>query len=282
MINSSTKKVLHDFIPPIILNAYRSSKIDHSYGFFGQYSSWEAARNETDGYDSNLILEKVKESLLKVKEGKAVYERDSVIFDHIQYSFPLLAALLRVAVENQGNLSVLDFGGSLGSSYFQCRDFLSIINYLKWSIVEQDKFVRCGKRFFENESLQFFDTIETCIKHTAPNVILLSSVVQYLENPYLFLKNLLDYNFQYIIFDRTTFVSEGSDRITIQKVPPEIYSASYPAWFFNLEQFLQVFQDRYELIAQFDALGGLPEIRDPYAIARDLGFIFRIKNSFIS
>jgi putative methyltransferase (TIGR04325 family) len=280
-VNLLIKKVLRDFIPPIFLSIYRSSKTDHLYGFFGNYSSWEAARDETDGYDSDSILEKVKESLLKVKEGKAVYERDSVLFDQIQYSFPLLAALLRVAVENQGNLRILDFGGSLGSSYFQCRDFLSVINHLKWSIVEQDKFVNCGKHFFENESLCFFDAIETCIEHTEPNVILLSSVLQYLENPYLFLKNLLDYNFQYIIFDRTTFVCKGSDRLTVQKVPSEIYPASYPAWFFNLEKFFQVFQDRYQLISQFDALGGLPEIRDPYAIAKDLGFIFRRNDSRI-
>jgi putative methyltransferase (TIGR04325 family) len=280
-VNSLIKKVLRDFIPPILLSAYRSSKTEHLYGFFGNYPSWEAARNETDGYDSDAILEKVKESLLKVKEGKAIYERDSVLFDQIQYSFPLLAALLRVAVENQGNLSVLDFGGSLGSSYFQCRDFLSAINHPKWSIVEQNKFVNCGKHFFENESLLFFDTIENSIKYTQPNIILLSSVLQYLENPYLFLRNLLEYDFQYIIFDRTTFVCEGSDRLTIQKVPPEIYPASYPAWFFNLEQFLQVFQGRYKLIAQFDALGGLPEIRDPSAIAKDLGFIFRRNDSRI-
>jgi putative methyltransferase (TIGR04325 family) len=274
-------KNLKVFIPPAILKYYQYLKNDDKYGFSGNYSSWKEAKNNSNGYDSNIILNKVKKSLLKVKEGKAAYERDSVLFDQIQYSFPPLAALLRVAIENQGNLSVLDFGGSLGSSYFQCRDFLSAIKHLKWSIVEQDKFVDCGKQFFENESLQFFDTIETCVEHAEPNVILLSGVLQYLENPYLFLKNLLDYNFQYIIFDRTTFVCKGSDRLTVQKVPPEIYPASYPAWFFNLEQFLQVFQGRYRLIAQFDALGGLPEIRDPYAIAKDLGFIFRSNDSRI-
>ena len=56
---------------------------------------------------------------------RGVYERDSVLFDTIRYSWPLLSDLLRAASEDQNHLSVLDFGGSLGSSYYQNRVFLS-------------------------------------------------------------------------------------------------------------------------------------------------------------
>jgi putative methyltransferase (TIGR04325 family) len=247
------KKIIYGLTPPILWSFYRRYKGSNLYGFFGNYSSWTEARNDADGYDSFCILNTVKESLLKVKEGQAVYERDSVLFDKIQYSFALLAALLRIAVENQGTLSVLDFGGSLGSSYFQSREFLSSLNYLSWNIVEQENFVNCGKKYFENQSLKFFYTIESCIEHTNPNVILLSSVVQYLENPYSFLTKLLDYNFEYIIFDRTAFVLEGSDLLTVQKVPPEIYLASYPAWFLKQDKFLDIFLDNYELIFEFNS-----------------------------
>jgi putative methyltransferase (TIGR04325 family) len=247
------KKVIYELIPPILLNLYRQSKENNLYGFFGNYSSWEEARDDADGYDSDIILNKVKESLLQVKEGKAVYERDSVLFHKVQYSFPLLTALLKVALDNEGNLSVLDFGGSLGSSYFQSRDLLSDIDQLKWSIVEQENFVECGKKYFTNHTLQFFETIENCIEYTKPSVILLSSVVQYLENPYIFLRKLLDYNFEYIIFDRTAFVDKGSDLLTVQKVPPEIYFASYPAWFLNQDKFLDVFLKKYDLIFEFDS-----------------------------
>jgi putative methyltransferase (TIGR04325 family) len=247
------KKIIYELTPPFFLNLYRQSKENNLYGFFGNYSSWEEARNKANGYESDVILNKVKESLLQVKEGKAVYERDSVLFEKIQYSFPLLTALLKVALDNQGILSVLDFGGSLGSSYFQSRDFLSDINELRWSIVEQKNFVDCGKKYFANQILQFFETIESCIDHSRPNVILLSSVVQYLENPYIFLSKLLDFNFKYIIFDRTAFVLEGGDLLTVQKVPPEIYLASYPAWFLNQNKFLDIFLKKYDLIFEFDS-----------------------------
>ena len=45
-----------------------------------------------------------------MKNGEAVYERDSVLFDEIQYSWGLLAGLQKAALENDGKLCVLDFG----------------------------------------------------------------------------------------------------------------------------------------------------------------------------
>ena len=73
-------------------------------------------------------------------------------------------------------------------------------------------------------------------------------------------------------------MEEGADRIAIQKVPPEIYQASYPAWFFNKDKFLNYFRKDYELIEEFDALAGQIFI-DYRTKARDKGYIFkRLRN----
>lgn len=268
------KPFLSQLIPPLLLSVYRRTG---KYGFFGDYQSWQAAYQDTTGYDAAVILEKVKDSLLKVKEGKAVYARDSVIFDQIHYSFPLLASLLRIAVENEGRLSVLDFGGSLGTTYYQCKGFLSGLKELRWNIVEQENFVATGKQHFEDAHLKFFYDIDSCLHIEKPDVILLSGVVQCLEHPYGFLENLVNYNFKHILFDRTPFVKEGGDRLTIQKVPPEIYAASYPAWFFDRDKFLSHFQEQYEFVFEFDALADVIELKKPYAIAHDKGFFFQKK-----
>jgi putative methyltransferase (TIGR04325 family) len=201
-----------------------------------------------------VILTKVKSSLLKVKQGEAVYERDSVLFDRINYPFPVLTTLLKTALDNYSQLSVLDFGGSLGSSYYQCKNFFTTVDNFKWCIVEQENFVKTGKQYFEDNHLKFFNSIDECLKSEKPDIILLSSVVQYLEFPYQFLENLVSYNFKYILFDRTAFVTKGDDRLTVQKVPPDIYPASYPSWFLNLDRFLSFFLNKYELVYDFDAL----------------------------
>jgi len=250
MLPIKARKTIKQFIPPIILNLLKRKE---KYGFFGNYSSWLEAKNNSIGYDSDLILEKVKQSALRVKNGQAAYERDSVIFEKIDYSWPLLALLLWLASQNNNKLNLIDFGGSLGTSYFQNINFLKHLVQLQWNIIEQKNFVDCGKKYFQDNNLKFFYTIEECIAEYNPKIILLSSVLQYLEKPYEFLKKIINLKFNYIIFDKTVFLANGDDRLVVQRVPLKIYPASYPCWLFNLEKFINFFKGKYQLISDFDS-----------------------------
>ena len=87
---------------------------ENNTSFEGSYSTWQEADALCNGYDNMDILEKVLSATLKVKNGEAVYERDSVIFDQIEYSWPILTGLMCAAAQNSGCLKVLDFGSSLG------------------------------------------------------------------------------------------------------------------------------------------------------------------------
>ena len=228
------------------------------YGWYGNFACWEDAKKKTaDGYEAKNILQKVKESLLKVKNGEAVYERDSVLFDKIEYSWELLAALLWVAAQNKGVLNVIDFGGSLGSTYYQNKAFLDNIPQVSWNIVEQPDFVREGKLSFENDVLKFYFSIKECIENTSKkiDIILLSSVLQYLEHPYELLSEVVNLKIPYILIDRTGFSINNKDRITVQKVPSSIYKGNYPCWFFGEEKFFHFFESNgYDLIVDFNAL----------------------------
>ncbi|MGV3706981.1 MAG: TIGR04325 family methyltransferase [Arcticibacter sp.] len=221
------------------------------YGWFGRYSSWQEARAVTDGYEKDNILEKTKSALLKIRSGDAIYERDSVLFDKKEYPFPLITFLQHSALEKGAPLNVLDFGGSLGSSYFQVKEFLNDRVCDTWNVVEQPHYVDCGKRYFEDEQLRFFNTIEDCAAVKNVDLVVLSGVVQYLDKPHEFLGKLASMNFPYIIFDRTAFIHEEGDRLTIQRVWPSVYEASYPSWFFNEAEFLAHFRDTYDKRAEF-------------------------------
>ncbi|PKA27065.1 methyltransferase, TIGR04325 family [Leptospira meyeri] len=222
--------------------------------FTGNYATWDEASTICSGYDSDIIINKVKKSLELVRDGKAIYERDSVIFDNIEYSQPLLVGLLFASALNGGKLKVLDFGGSLGSSYFQNRKFLSKLPLVEWSIVEQEKMVSIGKLEFENKELRFFHTIDEVVKNRQPETVILSSVLPYIKNPYEVLALIKSFNFETIIVDRTPFfIKDLPDRITIETVPPEIYIAKYPAWFFNYKTFLDFLSDKYELVESFES-----------------------------
>ena len=262
------KKLIQNWMPPILLTLVR--RVYTGHGYFGNYPTWEAARRASSGYDTEHILEKVKDALLKVKRGEAAYERDSVLFDRIEYSWPVLTGLLWIASQNDNRLNVLDFGGSLGSSYFQNRSFLCHLKELRWNVVEQPHFVSCGQENFQDDNLKFYSNIEACLSENNPTVLILSSVLPYLEAVDGMLAGMLSQSFPYIIIDRTPFIKEGEDRITVQRVPARIYKASYPCRFLNETKLLSLFTKAgYKLIADFEALdrANIPSIYK--------GFIFR-------
>lgn len=274
-IKTKIRLLIKDILPPFsfkiikyFISSIKKNKTNTHLEYYGSFSSWDEAKKNSIGYESDIILDKVKNSLLKVKNGEAVYERDSFLFAKIQYPWPLLANLLWIASNNKNNLNIIDFGGSLGSTYFQNINYLKHLNSLRWNVVEQKSFVECGREFFKDKNLNFYYTINECLKNNKPDAIMLSSVLQYLEKPYDFLEELISYNFKYILFDRTYFSETEEDRITIQVVPKNIYEASYPCWFFSLKKFLSIFQNNYRLISDFEDYVGLKFAK---------GFIFEIK-----
>jgi|SRR3989344_1837853 len=269
------KKIVKKFCPPIIKEMIVNRR--NKFGYFGDFASWEDAKNASEGYDKKIILDKVEESTRKVKTGRAVYERDSVVFDKVEYSWPLIACLLWIGAK-ENKLHLIDFGGSLGSTYFQSVFFLKHLREIKWSIVEQEHFVKVGQTYFENEHVRFYRDLDVCLQENIVETIIFSSVLQYLENPYHMLQRVKDQKFRFIIIDRTLFLSndtnDTSDRITIQKVPPHIYNASYPCRFFDENKFLNFFIPEYKLISDFDALGGMV---DEHGIkGKNKGYLFEL------
>jgi len=288
----SKRQILKKIIPPIFLDACKyisgaekknalifqqraeETKKNNVY-WEGNYTTWEEASKQAEGYDAPQILAKVREATLKVKNGEAVYERDSFIFDEIQYNWALLACLLKIVIDKNNELNIIDFGGSLGSSYFQNVHFLNSLKKINWMVVEQEHFVTCGQNEIANDELQFSYTIEESFVKDKFDVLLLSGVIQNLEKPYEWIDKFLSYDFEYIIIDRTAFIEAKEDRLTIQHIPESIYKASYPAWFFNEQTFLDKFMHKYSLLTKFNS-----GITSPYLFENNvkgfwLGFILK-------
>lgn len=193
---------------------------------------WDGARAATTGFDDPEVLDRVLSASLAVHAGRAVYERDSVVFESNQYAWPVLAGLLWSATRSRGELRVLDLGGSLGTSYRQNRNFVKHLSAVTWAIVEQPNFVEQGKRFFENGILTFYDEIQDAALQT-PNVLLVSGTLQYLDHPYDTLASLTATGAEALIIDRTPVHDGPDDRIVVQSVPSSIYRATFPAWIFS-------------------------------------------------
>ncbi len=224
--------------------------------FIGDYQTWDDALAKSDGYDSEVILNQTRKASLKVKQGEALYERDSYLFyDKIEYPHYLIAALYKNSIIHDSKLNVLDFGGSLGSSYNLIKKYINDSIPIKWNIVEQKKYVEVGKRDFQTNELFFFENIDECLERNEINFVLISSVLQYLPNPYLVIEELCNINAFHLLLDRTTFIKGKTERITIQNVPSFIYEASYPARFFVEKDIKEAFaKNSYISIDQFKSL----------------------------
>lgn len=263
---------LKGLTPPFVADFYRSIR-GGGIQFRGSYPDWAAAEKHAEGYDAGQILEKVRHATHQVIRGEVACERDSVLFEAVPYPFPLIAVLLRAALENQGRLNVLDFGGALGSSYYQCRDFLAQVSPLRWCVVEQPHYVECGQREFGNDVLRFHESVEACAQAAPPHLILASSVLQYLPDPARILGLFVRTGADYIVIDRTPVSISGKQIISVQLVPSAINRSSYPLWLFNEEQLKAPLLNDYEEIARFDAVDGT--LGSGQLKAEFKGFVFR-------
>lgn len=245
------RSLARELTPPLLLRSLRPPRAG-AIGFAGRYRDWNSALAASHGYDSEAIFERTREAALKVARGEAAYERDSVLFDRVEYSFAVIAALLRCALADSGRLRVLDFGGSFGTSYRQFKAFQPPVCELHWSVVEQPRNAECGRREFENSELRFFDSIAAAVSHAQPNAVLLSGVLQYLEDPRGVLREIAARTSAALIVDRTYCSASAEDALTVQVVPPSIYDASYPCWILSRSRLLEPLARDYELIAQFE------------------------------
>jgi len=250
-------QTINNLLPPIFINFLRKViKRSGSTQFKGNYQTWAVALKDASGYDDSKILKEVLSATLKVKNGERAFERDSVLFDTIQYSWPVTAGIMRVAAIQGGSLNVLDFGGALGSSYFQNREFLAGLNKVRWSVIEQPHFVSAGRDYIGDNQLIFYDSINESLNDSSPNVVLLSGVLQYLSEPWPIFEQLLCLGAQLVIIDRTPFLARGSsEQIKLQIVPSAIYDARYPLrYFVKADVIARAGKYGYRVIGNFDSL----------------------------
>jgi putative methyltransferase (TIGR04325 family) len=263
--------LLKDLMSPIALRAFRKLANREVIRFQHGYGSWEEASRASSGYDTDEIIRKVYGAARSVHRGEAVYERDSVLFDEIEYSWPLLSSLLLVAAERE-SLKVIDFGGGLGTTFQQNRKFFKHIQKkICWNIVEQKSFVEIGNKEFSNKYLAFFPTIaEACGEGV--DVILFGGSLCFVTKPCDILEETIKAKPGYIIFDRTPVTNARADTFAVQIVSSSIYKAEYAIRNFNKSRLIEAFDRSYDLIEEW-----VCELQ-PDPLSRSVGFFLKHKD----
>jgi putative methyltransferase (TIGR04325 family) len=226
-------KYLKFFLPRIIKNLINSI-LNRNIKLKGNYSLWKDACKNSSGYDDNVIFNKAKKSFNNVINNKAKFERDTVLFYEDDPDLELIYIIKKLY--NKKNIRICDFGGSFASSYFQNISFLDK-KKIEWNIVEQKKIVKYAKEKLKIKDLNFYYNIKNILNKNI-DLIIFSSVIQYLEDPYVLLKEITKKKIKNIIISRTPFFQQ-KEIIKIQYVPKHIYNSSYPVRIFNNFFFLE-------------------------------------------
>lgn len=256
----SARRIAKAVAPPILLDLFRRWS-GRSLRFAGRPSDWGQATQMSSGYSANNILDRVAQATRAVVSGQAQHERDSVLLNKAEPPFAVLTALLR-ASDGTGQLEAIDFGGSLGSTYRQCRPFLDRFSELQWRVVEQPAFVAVGRKEFTTTALSFYESLDELPKRSGPRVVLASSVLQYLENPWDVLEGLARLSADHMVIDRTPMTDDLQDRLCIQHVPRRIYAASYPCWILSRPKLLDQLSRNWRLVSEYSCPEGSARTED--------------------
>lgn len=236
MLKSFFKQIL----PFGVLNLWRRFQSQKAaVHFAGDFLSWEALPD--GGYDNAEIADKVLKSTQAVIDNHAQYERDSVLFYEDGLEYPLLCSLQDVLMRCHGKLNVIDFGGAMGSTFWKYRKYLFALNsQVEWHVIEQPLFIQTAERLQYDAPLFFHSNLEDnseIIKNA--NLVLFSSVLQYLPNYAYFLKKMSP--IKNVIIDRTPeFVTSKTSQLTMQYVKEPIYNANYGMQVFASKQLLDI------------------------------------------
>ena len=273
------KSVIKFFLPYGVILLHRKQSCHAAVEYTGNYSSWEAAARECEGYSSQTILDKVEKATVEVLSGKAVFERDSVLFFHEEPNYPLISNIL-VKAKNQKELKILDYGGSLGSAYFQNRKYLSSFDKISWRIVEQPHFVKAGRKLFHGHSdISFYETLDESMLDWEPDIVLFSGVLQYLPDYAEIIRKIKAAGIRLILIDRTLLYSEdevhqNNHRFCIQTVSPEIYAARYPVQMFDQSEITSLLEPEYTLFDKYLSYPDQVVLEKPRAFCRYYGLCF--------
>nr|WP_300916824.1 methyltransferase, TIGR04325 family [uncultured Acetatifactor sp.] len=215
--------------------------------YIGDYQDWDSAREECDGYENEVILDKAICSIGKVLSGEAAWERDSFLFYEKKYTYSICAAILRCALQNKNQgVRVLDIGGALGSTYFQNRGYLEEVKGLEYVVAEQDRFAEYGHENLEDGALCFIKSREGFRDYGRFDIVLMSASLQYIPQYKEILSEVNSLNPRYIILDRVLIGKRN--RICKETVPEEIYKSSYPVMIFEESEVLNFFGTDYGLV----------------------------------
>jgi putative methyltransferase (TIGR04325 family) len=217
----------------------------------GPVASWDAALKRATGWDSPGIIEQAVAAAVKVRDGAAAFERDSRTYDRIIYSPAILAALL-LAVARYPRLNVIDFGGGLGSNYFQNVKLIRALPNmpLSWNVVERRPLATIGAEQFQTAELRFHAELAAVRLEDA--VLMFTGSLQYIADAFGLLEEAIG-GIDIVVLDNVLVWPKAEHAVFVQHLDAKRFGpVTLPTWCFAKDALIGWFAARgFVLVEQF-------------------------------
>ena len=232
VMNEKIKKI----IPPLLFDLKRILQTPKLKKFKSYEDVFKKIDNEfynSENTDLVRVKTKMFVEMLKTNEYTLDYEEKKLI------TFFFL--------KNKKPLKVLDVGGGSGIHFHVLNNFNEKME-VEWTVLETPEMVKSNTHN-DFKKLYFTDDLNS-LKEKNFDVIYMSGLLQYLSDPYSFLKKIFEIKSNQIIITRTPFLLNGEEFYSIQKsflsekgpsnfLPEGIINKDlqHPIFFFNLNKF---------------------------------------------
>lgn len=227
----------------------RLRRSGNRYGWSGDYGSFAEAQAEAEVIDSNdYVVDVVRKAkvdgrhTLATPTGPGLEPGGAVA--------ALATALTHRAPGER--VRILDFGGALGSHYFDAKRLYRDAFGFEWVVSETNTMADAGNEHFANEELRFVADWREA-KDLEPSVVLVRGALQYIEDPIETLRGLLSYGPGHIVLDVLPLIPGERDRLTIQRLRSR--PGAYPCWFFSERLWLEILEEEYAVRLRWELRG---------------------------
>jgi len=228
-------KMINGMLPPTIKTLMRGT-LSRFIGFV-EVGSWPEAQKAVAGYESDTAVESIIESIqlahASSTDTKALASRDLQIIS----SFAIAIAAVDVS---STNIRVIDVGGAGGDYFFMFANAMPAVTF-DWVVVETPALATAISKtdLSMGRDIRWVSSLDEAGDDF--DIALMSSVMQYVDDPYGLLNEVVG-KCKVMVINRIPLTSSVVDQATVQHVRTHGRRGAYPAWFFSQNVFLAQIQ----------------------------------------
>lgn len=204
---------------------------DVSEGFHiweGVFDSFEEAGGSTSAFSEATWVSRSKEKALRLREQARTTAFASLASSTHEYCLPVVAALCQA---RKGHLRILEFGGSVGFSFWSIVEALASPRDVEIHVVDNEKICEAGREVFAGEKRIVF---HSSVPEGHFDIVHCGSSIQYSRDWAGRVRDLARAAPDYLVFDDLP-AGDIQTFVSLQNY----YGAKIPHWFFGIREFIE-------------------------------------------